>query len=333
VAIGRRTTNSRRNAYTATSGGITVRILLILAAASAGLAAEPALAQAEGQVQALLTCAPLSQSAVHLKLVLLGAPATPAPEAVLVTFAQTPGGPPLNLPAPGPRNLSLPLKAPERSPGPVWILDLGEVSLAPPCPQEIEVRGGATGQNPATLGTLRRGREGAPATFARAYPGATSPPGSARLVILATYEPLEDHQFRIKLACFNCGAQLPADEDLFLHFELSPTGSDLPATTALGLLPDGRATDSASWSEGDLAVAQFGPYSMPEGLPEFVYLRAGLYNRQGDGARVPVASPDDTSRALVGRLVTRDGKTRFEPAPIPGTAVPTGWAAAKGASK
>jgi hypothetical protein len=65
-------------------------------------------------------------------------------------------------------------------------------------------------------------------------------------------------------------------------------------------------------------------------VPEFVYLRAGLYNRQGDGARVPVAGPDDTHRALIGRLVTRGGRTWFERAPLPGVQVPAGWETATG---
>ena len=53
----------------------------------------------------------------------------------------------------------------------------------------------------------------------------------------------------------------------------------------------------------------------------------------GDGARVPVASPDDTNRALIGRLVTRDGRTWFERAPLPGAQVPAGWQAPQGVGK
>jgi hypothetical protein len=293
------------------------------------LAASCRAAQSPEQAQVVLACAPLAGPAVPVKLVVTACGELPVGASVRVAFTPMAGGPVLELPAPGPRTLVRPLGAAGQAPADLAVVDLGEVSLAPPCPAEVLVTGGLADREPGPLGTLRRGPEGAPAAFERAYPwdgGESLASGrEARLLMVAAHEPLEGGQFLVRLACLNCGEAFAQDQDIFLHFELSPTGSDLAATTALGLYPAGRSTDSAAWSPGDLVVAQFGPYAVPDTMPGLVYLRAGLYNRQGDGARVPVAGPDDTSRALLGRLVTREGRTWFERAPLPGTQVPAGW--------
>ena len=306
-----------------------MRPIAVLALVAACWTAEALAAPAAPQVQLVLCSTPSGASLVHLKLLLLNAGATPPADAkALVAFSSAPGGAALELPAPGPRSLAVPLKASEWPADHTEVLDLGDVSLAPPCPTVVAVSGGLAGQEMHLLGTLRRGVAGAPASFLRAYPQAdVAPGGRSHLFFAAAYEPTEDGQFRMKLACLNCGEKLKADYDVFLHFELAPVGTELAATTALGLFPAGRATDSSQWSESDLAVAELGPYCLQAGAPEFIYLRAGLYNRQGDGARLPIAGPDDTSRALIGRLVTREGRTWFERAPLPGAQVPAGWSA------
>lgn len=301
-------------------------LLAAFATAATACAAQPETPLASVPPTVLLVATPSGAAVVQLKLVVLCSAGSAATEGTLqVAFAAAAAAEPIEVPPPGPRGMTLPWRPPAGASDQVQIVGLGEVSLAPPCPEVLEVRGGVRGQPLRPLGWLRRGAAGAASTFTRAYPAAG---GKTGLLFVAVYEPSEERLFNLRLACFNCGDHREADQDLFLHFEPAPTGTDLQATMALGLPPDARPTDSGSWSPGDQVVASFGPYSIPEHAPEFIYLRAGLYYRQGDGARAPVEGPDDTRRALLGRLVTRAGQTWFERAPLPGSEVPAGWGAA-----
>jgi hypothetical protein len=308
--------------------------LLVCGLAVLVRAAEPAAPPA-----LLLVCTPTGASTVRLQVLALSVGDTFAADtAVEVTFWAATAAAAVELSPPGPRTVALPLRTAGWAAEQMELVEVGEFSLAPPCPEALEVRGGARGQTARSLGRLRRGENGAAVAFSRTFPGAPAvglAAGSAAdeartgLVFAAVYEPLDERRFTVRMGCFNCGGRRAVDEDLFLHFELSPRGIDLAPTVALGLHPDARPTDSSAWHEGELTVVQFGPYTLPEEVPEFIYLRAGLYNRQGDGARAPVAGPDDTNRALLGRVVSRQGQTRFERAPLACQRLPAGWETAK----
>jgi hypothetical protein len=138
-------------------------------------------------------------------------------------------------------------------------------------------------------------------------------------VVAAACEFVDDRRFVVKVLYLNCGERLDRDYDAFLHFELAPTGEDLPKTSALGLWPSASPTDASTWGESEVTVVRFGPYELAANAPEFIYLRAGLFDRAGDGKRLPLVGPDDTDRALIGRLVSRDGKTWFERGNVPDT--------------
>jgi hypothetical protein len=265
------------------------------------------------QVLSVLTYDAAGDSALRLKMVLLNAGRKfDADDAVRVEFA-LPGAPAkaFESAAPGPRTVSVPVACAKWAGDQVEIVDLGSFVWGEQTPKELVVRGGLASEPLVPLGRLTREAGGIP--FVREYPG---PEGKRKVIVAAACESLGDSRVLVKVAYFNCGERLDRNYDAFLHFEIVPTGEALAKASALGLYPSGSPTDSASWSEGDMTVVQFGPYTLPAGVPERLYLRAGLYDRAGDGKRLPFAGPDDTDRALLGALVTQGGKTWFERAAV-----------------
>jgi len=219
----------------------------------------------------------------------------------------------------GPRTVTVPVASPKWSRDHIEIVSLGEFVLDEHAPKDLLLRGGLADQPPVELGTLSRGDAVAGLRLVRAFPVAVSTQNKRRIVVAAACEFVDDRRFVVKLLYLNCGERLEPDYDAFLHFELAPTGEDLPKTSALGLWPSAAPTDSSTWGQSEVTVARFGPYQLPPNAPEFIYLRAGLYDRAGDGKRLPLAGPDDTDRALVGRLASREGATWFERANVSGT--------------
>ena len=116
---------------------------------------------------------------------------------------------------------------------------------------------------------------------------------------------------------FNCGATFESDLWAFLHFEPNATGEEHATLAPLGLHAIGKATDSATWAADEVTVLTFGPYTVPDEAELPIYLRAGLYDYHGDGARVPLVGVGDATRVLLGRIVERDGVIAFERSPLP----------------
>lgn len=254
-----------------------------------------------GQTICLLTCDPAGGHAARLRMVVLNAGRTYATdEAATVSFD-----------TPALKTLRVPLATSKWDASHAEVVEMGTIDLSPPCPAVVVAKGGV-GDEVATLGRIRRIGPAPGVEFTRAWPGPKPPAGKVKLFFAATYEALDGGQFAIRLACFDCGQKLAKDYDLFLHFEFAPTGQNLDAPSALGLYPSGVATDASQWGPGEVFVARFGPYHPTGKMPERVYLRAGMYDRVGDGSRLPVVGTDDTDRAYVGCIVTKGGRTWFE---------------------
>ncbi|MBM3500955.1 MAG: hypothetical protein FJX74_20050 [Armatimonadetes bacterium] len=176
---------------------------------------------------------------------------------------------------------------------------------------DLVITGGLPGAPTERLATLIRG-EGGRLELRRVPPGG----GPDRLFAVASAEQLGPRRFTVKVAYINCGERLSRDYDAFLHFEPEPTGEDLAATTEMGLYPSGKPTDSSAWHEDDITVVAFGPYELPAKLDRPLYVRVGLYDRTGDGARRPLLGAAEDHRVLVGRFAPRDGAVVFERAPF-----------------
>lgn len=295
------------------------RVIAAAVGAAAGLAGLTAASggPAAGRVVSFLASEEAGPGSVLLKLVLLNAGRSFAADAAVRLSFEEPGAPgkPVERPAPGPRSVAAPLACARWKPDNVEILSFGPFVLDAGAPAALRVFGRIGDEPPVLLGTLARDGKGE-VRFTRAWPGGEPPAGSARVLAVAARLPLDPDRFTIKVAFLNCGEKLPFDYTAFLHFELAPTGQDLDRTIALDLLPSSTATDSAAWTEDDLAVVSFGPYTWPKEATGPIYLRAGLYdNRTGNGPRLPLAGPDDSGRALVGRLVREGDAVRFERAP------------------
>jgi hypothetical protein len=269
----------------------------------------------------LLVCQARGSDEVVLDLTLLngGRRFAEDPRAQLGFLDPTAGGRTFEGATPGPRTAVVPVATSAWSGDQAEVLTFGPFTLAGEVPGELLVRGGLEGEAPTVLGTLVRPDPGAPGQgvrFVRAWPGVPPPAGRCRIWVTAVATPVDDGGgLMLKVAYANCGEAVSVDHDAFLHVETEPTGEHLDRTTAMGLYPMAVPTDSASWSASELTVVAFGPLTLPAEAPEVLYLRAGLYDHRGgrgSGKRLPLVSPDDSDRALVGRLVTRAGRTHFE---------------------
>jgi hypothetical protein len=252
---------------------------------------------------------------VRLRLVILNAGRTfPGDEAAKVRFVDA-SGKAVEIAAPGPHAMAVPLPTSHWEGDHVEVVEMGTVDVSPPCPAEIDATGGV-GDEATVLGRIKRLDQAPGVEFTRAWPGPQPPAGKVKLVLVATYEAMEAGTFSVRVACFSCGEKLAKDYDVFLHFEPAATSEDLKPMSAIGLYPSGQATDSSQWAPGDVFVARFGPYSLPANRPERIYLRAGMYDRAGGGARLKIVSADDSDRAYVGCIVTKGGRTWFERAEV-----------------
>ena len=197
----------------------------------------------------------------------------------------------------------------------VEVLRFGPYEAGEDTPERVEVRGGLVGDPAETLGTLVRGERGSvlerPCDMAE---------GERAICAVALCEAMDPERFLIRVAYLNCGEAFDRDYWAFLHFEPEPSGENLSVTSAMGLHPSGRPTDSASWAADEVTLVTFGPYTTPQPLEAPVYLRVGLYDQAGDGLRVRMAGSGDKERVLVGRLVAAEGGFAFERT-VPGEGV------------
>jgi len=62
----------------------------------------------------------------------------------------------------------------------------------------------------------------------------------------------------------------------------------------------------------------FGPYTLPPDVDRPIYLRAGLYDADGDTGRTPLIGAGEKQRTLLGRIVPSEGGVVFERAGLAG---------------
>jgi len=187
------------------------------------------------------------------------------------------------------------------------VIPLDPIELGGDLPAAVDMFGALPGQPPIELGRLSR--DGDAVTLVRPSPAKD---GEADTVALGVVDILEGGLFEVRVAFLNCGQAFDRDLWAFLHFEPEQTGEHLDATIALGLPPSATPVPSASWGPDTVAVVKFGPYEAPRSLDQPVYLRAGLYDHDGDGARVCPAGSGEDTRALIGRIVADGDGVRFE---------------------
>ena len=274
----------------------------------------PVLAQ---HVLPVLTCERVATDAVRLKLVLLASEGALEEDVTAWIEFRDVSAPQQTVETrpPGLRTTRVPAAGAAWGAAHVQVISFGPYVLDTSHPAKIIVRGGLQGQPDAQLGALVVGQpdergQGA-VRFERALPA--EPAGQQRRIfVVAAAHPVGPNSFCVKLAYFNCGERLQRDYWAFLHFETAETGENLPATTAMGLHPAGNPADAPDWRPDEVTVVTFGPYTIPAELEGPIYLRAGLYDHDGDGSRLAPLGSAERGRALVGRFVSHDGRPAFE---------------------
>lgn len=264
---------------------------------------------------ALLVCETTGSNTVELGVLLLALD-DPLPDDTSVRLqfvAPSDPGRTYEAPEPAPRTVTQTI-ASSATGRRTALLGFGPFILGDETPAKLQVLGGVAGTTPTPLGVLFRrptaGDHEARWGFRRASPPVAE--GERAVIVVAAPQVVDANRFLVGLGFFNCGERFPVDHWALLHFELEPTGEDLAATSEMGLWPSGKATDSSLWREDEVTVVTFGPYELPRPLERPVYLRAGLYDREGAGDRVKLIGSDASRRVLVGRFVDRDGHIAFE---------------------
>jgi len=265
-------------------------------------------------VVAVLDAQPLGGGRVELKLALLNAGRSFEKDGE-VELQFIVGGERLEQAEPGLRTTREAVQCSAWKRDQVEVLRFGPYEVGEGAPERIEVRGGLVGEPAEALGTLMKGERG----FVLERP-CDMAEGERAICAVALCEAMDPERFLIRVAYLNCGESFDRDYWAFLHFEPEPSGEDLSVTSAMGLHPTGRPTDSASWAVDEVTVVTFGPYTAPHPLEAPVYLRVGLYDQAGDGLRVRMAGSGDKERVLVGRLVPAEGGFAFERT-VPGEGV------------
>jgi len=271
----------------------------------------PAVAGASADVMAVMTCRPAAANAVELKLVMFGLRAAPSRERAAKVEFVTPNGKHYDSPAPGPRSVTVPIPRRAWPADHVEVVPVGRFTVAGNAPARLQVHGGLVGGPRARLGTLVRAGDSR-VTFERHCPWPAGD-GDHRVIVAASCKRVGARRFYLKVAYFNCGEAFSSDHSAFVHYEFAAKGEDLDPPIALGLLPTSIRMDTASWSRDTVTVVQLRPIDIPRDAPEFVYVRAGIYDQFGTKKRINcVGSDDGTGRVLVGRFVNRPDRVEFE---------------------
>lgn len=260
----------------------------------------------------ILACEALGPDRVVLKLLIFNSGETFAADGSARLEFVDPADPAraFEAPEPGPRTTAMPVACSSWFGDHVELLRFGPFVLDDSTPAELHLRGGLEGRLPVPLGALVRGDDRR-VRFRRPPPDAATET-ERNVLLTAACDLVNPNRFLIKLGFFNCGERFDVDYWAFLHFEPDPTGENLAVTTEMGLYPAGKPTDSSSWEEDEVTVIAFGPFELPRELDRPLYLRAGLYDRDGTSGRVPLAGSGEAQRVLVGRFVPRDGGAVFE---------------------
>lgn len=277
-------------------------IALCAAAAEAAAPMEPLL---------VLCGEPAAGHSIRLKLVVFTGGSAPAPEHVRVEFFHQ--GKSLDGPPPSARPLHARLPGAPEAGSQVHVAALGSVAMDADGPESVQVRGGAAGDRLVPLGSLRRADDGR-VLFLRHWPLPSPKQGERAVLVAAAAERMGPRRFLLKLAYLNYGESFDKDLTAFVHFEFAARGEDLADPVAAGLLTQSYDMDTSCWRPGEVTVVRSRAFDVPASAPEHVYVRVGIYDRQGTQARLPLAgSDDDTGRVLVGRFVAEGERVGFEP--------------------
>ena len=124
------------------------------------------------------------------------------------------------------------------------------------------------------------------------------------VLAVASAEKLGPCEFRFAVTYLNCGQTLGIDYHAFIHFDETQTGSRLYTMPEPGPRPLAQATTSSSWGVSETVKVAFPPVVLPEKSGRDIFVKVGLYDARGTGARLCLVGADATQRVLVGRLVS-----------------------------
>ena len=256
-----------------------------------------------GEPTFILATEPAEANLIQLKLLIL-AQGDEALSAAAIRLQFGEAGAFLELPAPGPRTLTVSVP----SGGQEAVVPCGCISLDPPIPDRVPVWGASAGGRAQLLGVLVRTPAGTHLERTCPHLGADE---VAVQAVASCHFPGPD-QVMVKVAYLNCGADSDRDYWAFLHVEPEAEGENLAVAAAAGVNPSAYATDTSAWRPDEVTVLSFGPYSLSRELPPVVFLRVGLYDRDGNGHRLSLAGCGEKQRTLVGRFVAGQEGWHFE---------------------
>ena len=120
---------------------------------------------------------------------------------------------------------------------------------------------------------------------------------------VASAERIGPREVRLTVTFYNLGGRFARDYAAFIHFDRAQVGEGLYNLPAPGPRPLVMATTSSRWSPNETTVIAFPPVTIPATMKGEVFVRVGLYDAQGSGARLPLVGEDPGHRVLVGRII------------------------------
>jgi len=125
----------------------------------------------------------------------------------------------------------------------------------------------------------------------------------ARVLPVASCEKLGEREFRVSVTYFNCAGAFDRDYLAFIHFDRDERRERLYMLPAPGPRPLVGSAGTSKWGPNEVTTVEFAPVTIPESMKREVFVKAGLYDADGDGGRLPLVGGDGSRRVLVGRIV------------------------------
>jgi len=139
-----------------------------------------------------------------------------------------------------------------------------------------------------------------------------SPPA---VLSVASAAQLGPRELRLSVTFHNLGGRFSRDYTAFVHFDRDARRESLYTLPAPGPRPLVAATTSTRWGPEETTTVSFPPVTFPSAVTREVFVKVGLYDAQGSGARLPLVGEDPSHRVLVGRVVPEGEGVAFARCP------------------